>query len=247
MAAEKTKRTKKAAKGEAGGGESMLRLRTDPRKERRYEPEGSAASWLTMLGLSVGAVALGAGVYGQWLRGTFNPDLTEPYKYAAYLLLGGVLLVAGIGLFGPRAPKPVRVGDAGVALEKDAAELERIAWRDVDRILFGGGVLTFQGAGVVLPIPLKAHPQAAARAISEAQSRIPAKLADVETEGLPALESSSGDVVPLEPPQLAGARCRASDELIAFEKDARLCGRCGEVYHKDHVPPRCATCDAKLK
>ena len=47
--------------------------------------------------------------------------------------------------------------------------------------------------------------------------------------------------------QLAGARCKASDELIAFEKDARLCGRCGEVYHKSHVPDRCLTCDAALK
>ena len=200
-----------------------------------------------MLGLSLGAVALGAGVYGQWLRSSFRPELTEPHKYAAYLLLGGALLVAGIGLFGPRAAKPIRVGDAGVAVEKDPGEIERIGWRDVTRVLFGGGTLTFQSPGVVLSIPLKAHPQAAARAVAEARARVPAVLADVETEGLAELDASSGDVVPLEPPQLAGTRCKASDELIAFEKDARLCGQCGEVYHKDHVPPRCATCDAKLK
>ena len=65
--------------------------------------------------------------------------------------------------------------------------------------------------------------------------------------GLPKLDAGAGEVIPLEAPQLAGTRCKASDELIAFEKDARLCGRCGEVYHKDHVPPHCLSCEAKLK
>jgi hypothetical protein len=54
-------------------------------------------------------------------------------------------------------------------------------------------------------------------------------------------------VVPLEPPQAAGQRCKASDKLIAFEKDARVCGRCGEVYHKEGVPSACLTCGAKLR
>ena len=35
--------------------------------------------------------------------------------------------------------------------------------------------------------------------------------------------------------------------VIAFEKDARLCGRCGELYHKSGVPYLCLTCDARLK
>ena len=225
----------------------MLRLRTDPRRERRYEPEGSAAAWVSMLGLSVGAVLLGAGVYGQWLRASFRPEMTEPHKYAAFLILGGVFLLAAVLLFGPRSVRPIRVGDAGVAMEKDAGEIERIAWRDVTRVLFGGGVLTFQSPGAVLSIPVKLHPQAAARAVKEARARIPAVLAEVETDGLPQLDPAAGDVVPLDPPQLAGARCKASDELIAFEKDARLCGQCGEVYHKDHVPALCLTCEAKLK
>ncbi len=115
------------------------------------------------------------------------------------------------------------------------------------RILVGGDVLTFQGPGSVLAIPLKQHPQAAARAIAEARSRIPAKLEDVDTSAVPKLQQGSGEVIPLDRAQLAGARCKASDELIAFEKDARLCGRCGEVYHKAHVPDRCLTCDAPLK
>jgi hypothetical protein len=237
----------KAAKTEAGGGASMLRLRTDPRKEWRYEPVASAAAWISVLGMSIGSVLLGAGVYGQWLRGSFRTDVTDPHPYAPYLLLGGALVVAAIALFGPRAVKPIRVGDAGIALEKEPGELDRIGWRDVTRILLSGDVLTFQGAGSVLSIPLKQHPQAAARAVAEARERIPEKLEDVDVTAVPKLDDDAGEVLPLERAQLAGARCKASDELIAFEKDARLCGRCGEVYHKAHVPERCLTCKAPLK
>ncbi len=225
----------------------MLRLRTDPRKERRFEPRTSAAAYLSALGLALGSVILGAGVYGQWLRGTARPDLTEPHPFAPYLLLGGALLVLAVLLFGPRPPKPIRVGDAGLGLEKEPGDIERIEWRDVSRILLGGGVLTFQSSGNVLAIPLDNHPEAAARALAEARERIPTRLQDVDTAGIRKPAADEGEVLPLEVPQLAGARCKASDELIAFEKDARLCGRCGEVYHKAHVPDRCLTCDAALK
>src|SRR5580692_1810856 len=139
MAAEKTtKRKQKAAKGEAAGSASLLRLRSDPRKERRFEPEGSAAAWVSMLGMSVGAVLLGAGVYGQWLRESFRPDAGEPYKYAAYLLLAGALILGAVALFGPRSARVVRVGDAGIALEKDSGDLERVEWRDVTGVLLDG-------------------------------------------------------------------------------------------------------------
>ncbi len=252
MAADKTtKRRQRAAKDEsagAGGGtKGWLRLRSDPRQEWRYEPEGSATAWISMLGMSLGAVALGAGVYGQWLRGSFRAELSDPHPYAVYLLLGGALMLAAVALFGPRQVKPIRVGDAGIAVEKEPGELERIQWRDVTRIVVGGDVLTFQSPGNVLAIPIKLHPQAAARAVAEARRRIPAKLEDVDTASLPKLDDDAGEVLPLERAQLAGARCKASDELIAFEKDARLCGRCGEVYHKAHVPDACLTCDAPLK
>jgi hypothetical protein len=53
-------------------------------------------------------------------------------------------------------------------------------------------------------------------------------------------------VIDLEPPQVAGLRCKATDRPITFERDARLCGRCGEVYHKDGAPKRCLTCEAQL-
>jgi len=247
MAADKTTKRKRRAENSDAGGTGLLRLRTDPRKERRFEPRTSAAAYLSVLGMAVGSVILGAGVYGQWLRTTARPDLTEPLPYAPYLLVGGALLVLAILLVGPRTPKPIRVGDAGLGLEKEPGDIERIAWCDVSGILFGGGVLTFQSPGNVLAIPLDLHPQAAARALAEARERIPARLQDIDTAGIPKPDADEGEVLPLEAPQLAGARCKASDELIAFEKDARLCGRCGELYHKGHVPTRCLTCDAALR
>jgi hypothetical protein len=246
MAAQKTAKRKQRAAAEPAETGGTLRLRKDPRSEWRYEPTGSGSAWITMIGMSVGSVVLGAGVYGQWLRTAARPELTGPHPYAPYLLLAGALIVGAIGFFGPRTARAVRVGDAGVGLEKDA-EVERVGWHEVSRILFGGDMLTFQGPGAVIAIPVKQHPQAAARALAEAKRRIPAKLEDVDTTGIAKLDPDDGEVLPLEKPQLAGARCAASDELIAFEKDARLCGMCGEVYHKAHVPERCVTCDVELR
>jgi hypothetical protein len=252
MAADKTtKRRQRVAKDDASGTggptKGWLRVRSDPRQESRYEPVGSAAAWISMLGMSLGAVALGAGVYGQWLRSSVQPEMTEPHPYAVYLLVGAALVLAAVALFGPRQVKPIRVGDAGIAVEKDPGDLERIQWRDVTRIVIGGDVVTFQSPGTVLAIPVKLHPQAAARAVAEARRRIPGKMEDVDTSSVPKVEDDLGEVLPLERAQLAGGRCKASDELIAFEKDARLCGRCGEVYHKAHVPDACLTCEAPLK
>src|SRR4051794_38518853 len=125
MAAEKkkTKRRQKAAaeepettpeaegttraeiKGKAGAevkSKNMLRLRTDPRQERRYEPTAPRGAWISVTGLSGGSVLLGAGVYGQWLRASLRPEMTEPHPYAPYLLMAGALVLVVVALFGPR-------------------------------------------------------------------------------------------------------------------------------------------------
>jgi len=141
----------------------------------------------------------------------------------------------------------VRVGDAGIAVEKDATDLDRVEWRDVTAITLGGDVLTVQSPGTTLAIPVKLHAQAAARIVAEARERIPARLDDLDPSRLAAVDDHEGEVLPLERPQIAGARCKASDKLITFEKDARLCGRCGEVYAKDSVPAECLTCEAPLR
>jgi len=253
MAAQKTSKRRPRSPSDEPAPEtsgSNLRLRKDPRSERRFEPASSGAAWVSVLGMSIGSVVFGAGFYGQWLRSYARPDITVPHPYAPYLLLGGALVLLAIGLFGPRPARAVRVGDAGVGLEKDESDIERIEWRDVERVLLDPSTLTFQGAGHVIAISRKQQPAAAAWAFAEAKRRIPGKLEEVEGSIEKPPSSASDDqaeVLPLERPQLAGARCKASDELIAFEKDARLCGLCGEVYHKAHVPDLCLTCGARLK
>ena len=261
MAADKTsKRAQKGSDGEGGGPKqgarsetraaaragrdgTALRLRTDPRQERRFEPKTSAMALAGVIAMSIGAVAVGAGTYGQWLRG----EALGPHKYAPYLLVAGTILLLGVVLLGQRVALPLRVGDAGVGLEKEPTEVDRIEWRDVTGLLLSGDVLTVQTHGTSIAVPISLHPQAAARVVAEAKARIPARVEDLDEGALPKLDDRAGEVLPLEQAQVAGARCRKTDKIIAFERDARLCGQCGEVYHKDSVPPRCLGCDARLK
>ncbi len=242
MAGEKTTKRKQKTTGGGEGG-SALRSTSDPRKERRYEPKASTTAVISVVALSVGAVLLGAGTYGQWMRA----EALGPHPYSPWLLLGGALLLIAIAVFGPRSATPLRVGDAGVGKESDGSELERLEWRDITSVHAGGGALVLESAGRTLTVPLKLHPQAAARILAEARARIPGKIGDVDEGGFASLDDGEGEVLPLEAPQIAGSRCKATDKVIAFEKDARLCGKCGEVYHKEAVPPKCLTCEAKLK
>src|SRR5262249_44333532 len=121
-----------------------------------------------------------------------------------------------------------------------------LAWCDVTNVVYAAGALTFQASGRSITIPVAGHPQAAARALAEAGERLPKRVEDLEAKDLPLPDPEAGEVLRLEPPQVAGQRCKATDKLIAFERDARLCGRCGELYHKDGVPTRCLTCHAPL-
>jgi hypothetical protein len=95
-------------------------------------------------------------------------------------------------------------------------------------------------------IPLATQRQAAARALAEAKRRIPARVEGSPTE-LEPLDDKDGEVLKLEPPQVAGLSCKATGKAISFEEDVRLCADCGESYHKDHVPRVCATCNGALR
>ncbi len=247
MAAEKTtKHKQKKTSGEAagaGGGELALRTHDEARSERRFEPTASAMAVISTVAMSIGSVLVGAGTYAQWLR---SGEL-GPHPAAPFLLAGGATLLIAVALFGQRLAKPVRVGDAGVALEKDAGELDRLEWRDVNRILLSGGVLSLQGAGTTVSVPVAVHRAAAALIFAEASRRIPARVEGLDGSALGSPADGEGETLALEPPQVAGQHCKQSDKLIAFEKDGRICDRCGEVYHKDSVPQRCLTCDAVLK
>lgn len=243
--ADKTRKRRRAEPGAGDGTGQVTALitRTEPRREWRYEPKASIGSILTLIGAGLGAALAGAGVYAQWLR----PEETGPHKLAPYMLAAGAALLIAIAFFGQLATKPIRVGDVGVALEKDPGEIERIPWNRITRVTLQPTALSVQASGTFITVSLSAHPQAAARILAEAKERIPERVDEVSGDKLEKLDPSAGELMTLDPPQAAGLRCKSSDKLIAFEKDARFCGRCGEVYHKDGVPKRCVTCDAPLR
>jgi hypothetical protein len=243
MAADKIKKRKRADTSSAESPSTVLITRTEPRTERRYEPKASIVSILTLVGAAVGAGLAGAGVYAQWLR----PEDVGPHKLAPYLLAAGAALLIAVAFFGQLAVKPIRVGDAGVGIEKDPGEIERIPWNRVIRVTLTPAALTIQASGTLITVPTSAHPQAAARILAEAKDRIPDRVEGASGDQLEKLDDAAGELITLEPPQAAGLRCKNSDKLIAFEKDARFCGRCGEIYHKDGIPKRCVSCEAPLR
>jgi len=63
---------------------------------------------------------------------------------------------------------------------------------------------------------------------------------------LPEPKERDGELLTIDSLQVAGRHCAATDKPIAFERDARLCPNCAQVYHKDHVPKKCVTCNADL-
>ncbi len=214
-----------------------LRTAGDARAERRFQPKASAGTLGGTLATSMGAVAVGAGVFARFVS-------TPPHDYAMYLLAGGGL-AAIIGLFmGSRSPS-VRVGDAGIGIEKDTDNIERLAWHEIEVVRHAQNTLSFAGGGRLLSISTTAQPDAAALALAEARARIPGHATGV-TEELAASATGSGEAVTLEPLQLAGARCKKSDRIIAVEKDGRYCGKCGQTYHKETAPKNCVSCDARL-
>lgn len=232
--------TKGPTRPRAAKAPTFLRTRDEPRREQRFEPKQGASVLLTVLGMSVGSLAVGMGVYAQWFRAAGS------HAWALPLLGGGAAVFALLAFAGARPVGVVRVGDAGVAVEHEGGPIERLPWCDVRRVLLTPSAVIVQSAGSSITVSLAAHERAAARIVAEAGSRIGGRVEGKAPPGLPPLEEAVGEEVLLEPEQAAGQRCRASDKLIAFEQDARFCAKCGELYHKDTAPKRCLSCDAAL-
>jgi hypothetical protein len=237
-----TKIKRKTAKASSAAEGVHLRQLSEPRFERRYEPGTSAFAIGTVLVFSLGAVALGAGVYAQWLRS----GGVGPHPWSLYFLIAGAVLLLAVALFGQGSARPVRVGDGGVAVERDESTTERVAWCDVGRVLVSADTVTVQGDGVTISVARNVHAGPAARIVREAKERVPEKI-DGDAKVEPPAGFAEPAKIPLDPPQIAGQACKATGKVISFEKDARLCGRCGELYHKAGVPDRCLTCGARLK
>jgi hypothetical protein len=210
------------------------------RKERRFVPEPTYASRASIAGGMLGALALGAGAYSQWI--SENPRAVAPYLFGA----GAVALGAALW-FGDAGALPLRVGDAGLGIEK-GTELARLAWCDMQRVFTERGELVAQGKELTLRIPIAAHRTAVAWVLSEGTKRVPAAMDAKRASlvGLPEIKDSDGEFVVIEGLQIAGRHCAATGKPISFERDARLCPICGQVYLKDQVPKQCVTCDHEL-
>ncbi len=243
MASEKTQKRKRSG-ASASSDEQLSGLisKAEPRSEKRYEPKASLPAILSIAGAAIGSGLAGAGVYGQWFR-VSDP---EPHKLAPYLLAAGAALLIAVALLGQFSLAAIHVGDAGIALEKGPNELERLGWNQITNITLTQSALIVKANGKQITVPLASHGQAAAHIMAAAKERIPQKVDETARDALPALDQSAGENITLEPPQAAGLHCKASNKLIAFEKDARFCRRCGEIYHKDGVPRRCVSCEAPL-
>jgi hypothetical protein len=217
------------------------------RRERRFDPQASAQPVVVYLVGAVGAILMGAGAWEQfgYLVHEGGP---EALKLAPYVLAAGALLVGAAIWIGTSGDPSLRVGDAGLALEKGSLRrmpwyaIERIEWREATVRVVGKDEA---GAALTIAASLKSHPQAAAYIVREARERIPAVVDVPEDATLPEVNATAGESLRLDAPHVVGKHCATSGKVIAFEPDARVCPRCERVYHKAHVPDACE-CGASL-
>src|SRR6266542_1451410 len=210
--------------------------------ERRFLAEGSERSNVQALIGGVGAAALGAGTYATWVHDT-------PMSFAPYLFGVGTLAVIIAAVMSSSDTMPLRVGAAGVAIERGGAQPERIAWYEIEKVgVEANDRVVVEGAKKRIVAPISHHAAAAAWILKEALERVPKRVTTPLDQLTPLLRAADdhAEVVPVEPMQLAGRRCKASDVIISFERDARACTRCGEVYDKKHTPEKCLTCEAPM-
>ena len=226
---------------------SAKRGKTRARRERRFEPLPNASPLAVYILGGLGAVAMGAGAWGEF-GSMVRQGGPEPFKYAPYILAVGAVLV-GIAIWiGTSGEPPLRVGDGGVAIER--AGVRRMPWYAVERVIFSEAAVRVTGkdeagASMTVVATLVSHPQAAAWIVKEARDRVP-KAVDLPPDvTLPEVRASAGETLALDPPQVVGKHCAASGKVIAYEPDARLCPRCERCFDKAHVPESCE-CGASL-
>ncbi|MDQ2645546.1 MAG: hypothetical protein M3020_17140 [Myxococcota bacterium] len=210
------------------------------RKERRFAAEETYASRVAIGAGMLGSLALGGGVYATWIR-------DQSASYGGYLVAAGALVLGGALYRTGADPGTLRVGDAGVAYER-SNELTRVLWCDIEKLSLDGDRVNVKGKSGSLSFPRAAFPKGLALLAAEAGKRVPdvVKLSRTEIEALGSPKDSNGELVPIEEIQVTGRHCKATDKPISFERDARLCPNCCEVYLKDQVPKKCLTCGQEL-
>jgi hypothetical protein len=223
------------------------RAKIRERRERRFEPMPSADPRVVYLIGAVGALAMGAGAWGQF-GALLHDGGPEPLRFAPYILALGALLVGGAIWIGTSGDPALRVGDAGLAVEKGG--VRRMPWYAIERMEWRQETVRVTGkddAGVAMSLAasLKSHPQAGAWMVHEARERVPTVVDVPEDATLPEPRATAGESLLLEAPQVVGKHCAASGKVIAYEPDGRICPRCERVFHKASVPPTCP-CGASL-
>lgn len=210
-------------------------------QERRLAASGQPLKPLT-LGIGfLGAAVLGVGTYSRWLS---HP----PSVYSTALLVIGVVGAAYFAWQLSREGALVCVGDAGVAIEH-GGEVERLLWCDMDRIRVDQDHLVLTGTGPTLSVALGSHAIALSWILKEAAERLP-KLIDVTpsfADRLPKPNAADGTLGTIKSLQTTGRRCAKSRKVIRYERDARLCIVCAQVYLRDEVPDECVTCGRPLE
>ena len=180
------------------------------RTERRFVPQSTTPPLLVRVTGAVGALGLGAGLMGQYGR-------PEPVPYASWILAGGALIAGSALWIGTSADPALRIGDAGIAIEKGGAR--RLPWWGIESITWDAELKTLTvngkedaGGTLSLRLALRSQPQAVAWIVKEASARIPksVSISDEARESIPKASRDAGEVIKLEPPQVVGKHCSES-------------------------------------
>ena len=220
-----SKTSKAAASGtSASGGDDtdgkLLRRLDHAFIEVVHEPLATGRAYLGAVVSSLGAVALGAGVYALLML-----EGRPLYAYAIYVIVLGVLAIGVASLLGPHG-QVVHVGELGVSIVV-AGRAQRTAWYEIASVSLTDGELRLATKEGPLVLSLPAHRGAAAHVAREALRRIPKRvtLSDEQVRGLGDVDTKKR--IAAEPPQVTSSKCRATKKPLTIEKDVRLCARCG--------------------
>jgi hypothetical protein len=223
----------------AKGGKKARRERS----ELRFVPRPVGTPPVVYAAGALAALLLGAGAWAQWLRTMLTPAEAS-LPMGTWILAAGIVVLGVAIWLGTSGEPTLRVGDGGVALEKNG--VTRLPWWGVESVVYDGVGLAVvargkgEGGGdVVVQARVKGHPQAAAWIVREARRRVPGTVQIGDEVALPAVREGAGERLALEQLQIVGRRCAESGSIIAFEPDGRVCARCERVFHKDHVPETC--------
>jgi len=225
----------------------MTEAKSETKKSKQFLQERRLVALSQPMNLAtlaigfLGAGAFGAGTYGRWIS-------QPPSELATLLLIVGALAAAYFGWQLNREGNAIRVGDAGVAVER-AGQVERLLWCDMDRIRVEHDHLVLGGTGPTLSIAQISHARAISWILKEAAQRLP-KLIDVQpsyADRLPKPQDDDGTQGPILSLQTTGRRCAQSRKVIRYERDARLCVGCAQVYLKDEMPEKCVSCGKSLE